>query len=214
MISFKRLSSILIVLLALLLGTTPASVQAQQISPSVSDTLTQTLLIHPVIDGNTSSSEHEYNPNYRLGDQIGRDFSVGKLTETGFVRRFKTDGKTNEDWYGWRKDVFAPINAKVLKVNHPDTTNVPGTMNRNARPGYIIFLRESDSTKVVYAHVREIQVSEGDQVEMGQIVGKVGNNGNSRNPHIHVGAWRADTALQIQVDLYAEHRYKQKSSSK
>jgi murein DD-endopeptidase MepM/ murein hydrolase activator NlpD len=153
------------------------------------------------------SSEHDYNPDYRLGDQIGRDFSTAKLTDNGIVRRFKTDGTTNDDWYAWRNDVYAPMDAQVLKVNHPDTTNTPGTMNRDARPGYIIFLRESDSTKVVYAHVREIEVAKGDHVDIGEVIGKVGNNGNSRNPHVHVGAWRADTALQIQVDLYAEHRY-------
>ena len=56
---------------------------------------------------------------------------------------------------------------------------------------------------------------QGQTVEPGQIVAKVGNNANSRNPHVHVGAWKGNasllgsttgTPLQIQLDLYAEGR--------
>jgi len=68
---------------------------------------------------------------------------------------------------------------------------------------------------VLYGHVREIEVEEGETVRPGEVVAKVGNNGNSRNPHIHIGAWEDDasklgakegTPLQIQVDLYVEER--------
>ena len=182
--------------------------QSQQPKQAVHDTLTQTVLIHPVIDDDhIVSSEHEYNPNLRLGDQIARDFLIAKITDQGFLRRFEGDGQENTDWYGWRKDVLAPVSGKVTRVNHPDTTNQPGTMNRDAQPG-LIFFEQPDSTTVIYVHVREINVEEGDRVSAGEVIGKVGNNGNSRAPHIHVGAWRKDTPLQIQVDLYADERNK------
>lgn len=183
----------------------PADLKAQYGQSTQRDTLTNTVLIHPVIDAETLySGEHTYNPNLRNGDQLARDFIVGKLTEKGFTRQFKTDGSTNSDWYGWRKDVLAPISGTVTRVEAPSATNTPGTMNREAQPG-LIFFKHGDVT-VIYAHVREIDVEEGDQVKAGQVVAKVGNNGNSRNPHIHVGAWKNETPLQIQVDLYAEQR--------
>ena len=173
------------------------------------DTLNKSVYIHPVIKGEMVSSEHEYRSQLRLGDQLGRDFSVAKITDEGIVRRFRNDGRTNEDWYAWREEVMAPMDAKVTRVNEADSVNTPGTMNRNVRPGLIFFEKENGLT-VIYAHVREIQVEEGDHVEAGEVVARVGNNGNSRNPHVHVGAWQGDTPLQIQVDLYANERDEQK----
>ena len=37
----------------------------------------------------------------------------------------------------------------------------------------------------------------------GQVVAKVGNNGYSRHPHIHIGAWKGNEPLQIRFDLRA-----------
>lgn len=199
---------IMIVLLVMILSTINTGVRAQSITKVNRDTLTQTVIIHPVIEGkHIVSSEHEYDPDLRLGDQLARDFSIARINDQGILRRFKDDGHSNREWYGWRKDVLAPVNGTVTRVNHPDTTNQPGVMNRNARPG-LIFFKRADGTTVIYAHVREIKVEEGDQVKAGEVVAKVGNNGNSRAPHVHAGAWREDTPLQIQVDLYAAGRDK------
>lgn len=194
-------------LTAILTFTAP-NLQAQQGLQLENDTLTKTVLIHPPIDageGGLATSEHTYRSQLRLGDQLGRDFMVSKLTTDGISRTHINHGKTNEDWFGWRKPVLAPMNAKVTRVEHPDTVNTPGIMNREAQPG-LIFFKNEDSVNVVYAHAREIEVEEGQHVAAGDSVAKVGNNGNSRNPHIHVGAWKGKSALQIQVDLYAEER--------
>ncbi|RCW42433.1 M23 family metallopeptidase [Paenibacillus prosopidis] len=47
----------------------------------------------------------------------------------------------------------------------------------------------------------DLSVKEGDNVKAGDIVAKVGNNGYSRHPHIHVGAWKGNIPLQIRFDL-------------
>lgn len=176
------------------------------------DTLTQSVLIHPVIDASGKAltlwtREHTYNSQLRLGDQLARDFTVARVGEDGIPRSYRpgTDGKKNEDWFGWRRDALAPFDGTVTRVQHPDSTNEPGTMNRKAQPG-LIFFENDDGVTVLYVHVREIEVSEDQRVQAGDVVAKVGNNGNSRAPHVHVGAWRNETPLQIQVDLYAEER--------
>jgi murein DD-endopeptidase MepM/ murein hydrolase activator NlpD len=56
---------------------------------------------------------------------------------------------------------------------------------------------------VLYGHVDGIEVKPGDAVVAGQRIAKVGNNGYSWYPHIHVGAWKDDTPLQIRFDLRA-----------
>lgn len=192
------------------------------------DTLTQSVLIHPPIAATAkrldlSMRDHTYRSQLRLADQLARDFTVKKVEDDGIPRAYAsgTNGKTNEDWYGWRADVLAPFEGTVAKVASPDTVNSPGSMNREAQPGFIMFRDEDEDITVIYAHVREIDVESGDEVAPGDVVAKVGNNGTSRAPHVHVGAWKGGsdllgaktggTPLQIQVDLYAEERVKKDS---
>ncbi len=201
----KKVGLLTIFLSIILFSTNQLQAQHGEITPE--DTLTKSVLIHPVIDGNLVTTEHTFRPKLRLGDQLARDFTIGKITEDGIFRRYKNDGKDNSDWYTWRKNVLAPFDATVIRVNHPDSSNSPGVVDREAPTGFIIF-QHKDSTKAVYAHVREIDVEKGDQVNAGEVVAKVGNNGTSRLPHVHVGAWKNETPLQIQVDLYSGQRSK------
>jgi murein DD-endopeptidase MepM/ murein hydrolase activator NlpD len=213
-------ATMLVALLVAALTAAPAFAQDYGLRPAP-DTLTQSILIHPPIDAtdsgfSLSTREHTYKSHLRLGDQLARDFGVKKLHDDGIARPYEptSRGEANDDWYAWRRDVLAPFEATVVRVTEPDTTNVPGTMNRDAQPGFILF--HDGTTTVVYAHVREITVEEGETVQPGQVVGRVGNNGNSRAPHVHIGAWvgppslagskTGATPLQIQVDLYAAER--------
>ena len=201
----------------------PGAAQAQRGLNPESDTLTQSVLIHPPVDASgdrltLKTREHTYRSQLRLGDQLARDFMVARVGDDGIPRTYRpgTDGEQNEDWFGWRRDVRAPLQGTVVRTAAPDTVNAPGTMNRDAQPGLIIFRDKREDITVVYAHVREIAVNEGETVQAGDVVAKVGNNGNSRAPHVHVGAWRGGmdlvgsrtggTPLQLQIDLYAEER--------
>jgi len=177
------------------------------------DTLTQTVLIHPVIDASGDgmtlwTREHTYRSSLGLGDQLARDFTLARVGDDGLPRTYRpgTEGARNEDWFGWRGDVLAPFDGTVTRTQTPSSTNEPGTMNRDARPGGIFFENDEGVT-VLYGHVRDIEVEEGQRVEAGEVVAKVGNNANSRAPHVHVGAWVGETPLQIQIDLYAAERF-------
>ncbi len=173
------------------------------------DTLTESVLIHPVIktkeDESLFTREHTYRKQLRLGDQLARDFVVSNIAEDGRPIIYKNEGEKNSDYFSWKREVLAPFDAKVKRINDPGSTNKPGNMDRNERPGLIFFEKEN-GLKLIYAHVQNIMVEKGDHVEAGEVVAKVGNNGNSRAPHVHVGAWKNKTPLQIQVDLYAVQR--------
>lgn len=202
----RALEWLIVPLLSLLITFIPNQSKAQYgLVDTNGDTLSGSVLIHPVIKGNMITSEHEYKSNLGLGDQLARDFTVGKITDKGIVRRFKSDGLTNEDWYSWRKEVMAPFDGTIKKVNHPASSNKPGVMDREAPTGFILF-QHKNGTTIVYAHVREIEVQKDQKVKAGEVVAKVGNNATSRSPHVHVGAWKDDTPLQIQVDLFAKQR--------
>lgn len=161
--------------------------------------------LSPVFAESYQCSEHRAGELDSLGDALGSDCLVagglpdGKLTTSGYNALFRGDGARNEDWYSWRAEVRAGFDGTVAAVRENAIVNTPGTMT----PGQAaaVVLARSDGTMVVYAHLQEIRVKRGDRVVAGQVIARVGNNGYSRNPHVHVGAWRNDAPLQIRWDL-------------
>lgn len=158
------------------------------------------VMIHPIFYRTFMSSEHPEGEMDELGDVIGRDCMVTKFVD-GWTRLYDGDGTRNEDWYGWAANVLAPFDGTVERVDTNPVTNNPGH-HSGGRAGAIVFLRD-DGVRVAYGHVDKVIVKVGDTVQAGEHVAKVGNNGHSWCPHIHIGAWKNDTPLQIRFDLRA-----------
>jgi hypothetical protein len=168
----------------------------------------EAVLLGPLFEQIFACTDHAEGNVGALGDAFGTDcMIVGGLEqgdEHAYLRFFREDGKRNEDWYGWHANVLAPFDGRVVGIMHNDVTNVPGTMGKSP-PGGIVFLRD-DGLVVVYGHLDNVQVKEGDHVKAGQVVAVDGNNGMARSPHVHVGAFRDTTPYQIRWDQRAEGR--------
>lgn len=160
------------------------------------------IIIHAPFKETYSCVEHWDGQFRSLGDALGTDCIIqgwNDSDERQFIKPFKNNGYKNEDWYGFRKNVLSPCDCIVESIHVNPVTNNPGKMNPS-RASSIIF-KTKDGIYIVIAHVREININIGDEVQSGQNVAKVGNNGYSRNPHIHIGAWDSNsTPLQIKVD--------------
>jgi murein DD-endopeptidase MepM/ murein hydrolase activator NlpD len=158
--------------------------------------------IHAPYKESFSCTEHWDGQFKSLGDALGTDCVIQKLVDVEgrvFQRTFRNQGFENTDWFGFGKDVLAPCDCVVEAIHINEATNKPGMMTPG-RASSITF-RNKDNTRVLLAHVQEIRVKEGQAVKAGEVVAKVGNNGYSRNPHIHIAAWSEDeTPLQIQFD--------------
>lgn len=196
-------------ILALLLAAQAASAPAASMGPpplarKVVGPI-ETVHISPVYREHFVCSEHADGSMEYAGDALGTDCMVmGGLDRrqgVAFGRLFRTDGKANEDWYGWGVDVLAPFDGKIRAVLANHGVNTPGTFGRP--PAGMILFERDDGVVVVYAHVAAIKVKAGDSISAGQAVASVGNNGVSRSPHIHVGAYRGDLPLQVRWDLRA-----------
>lgn len=166
------------------------------------------VMLSPLFRESFACVEHPLGQLTFTGDALGTDCTImgGISREGGFVRPFRSDGSTNEDWYGWHAPVLAPFDGEVVGVLAKSEVNTPGNFGKP--PAAMLQFRSAEGVIVTYAHVTAIQVKVGDKVSAGQQVAQVGNNGFSRAPHIHVGAWREEgnTPLQIRWDLRAMAR--------
>ena len=57
--------------------------------------------------------------------------------------------------------------------------------NWNTGFGNYCIIDHGNGIQTLYAHSNEIRVSEGDTVKQGQIIGLVGDTGNTTAPHLH-----------------------------
>ncbi|MBK9162822.1 MAG: M23 family metallopeptidase [Acidobacteria bacterium] len=192
------------------------SVSAQSPEPAAPPAKSDAIgfaLIHPLFNADYMCSEHFEGQLKYPGDDLGADCIVtGGLSadeSSGFSKAYKTDGKTNEDWYGWKETVLAPINGTVARIHINPVVNKPGEMGKP--PASFVVFKHDDGLMVLVAHVADVTVKEGDKVTAGQPFAKVGNNGFSRSPHIHIGAWREKTPLQIRFDLRAKGLLRKKN---
>lgn len=161
-------------------------------------TVIESVTIHPIHKHAFTVSEHPQGQLHHIGDALGCDCVIEKFVD-GWMRKYKNEGKNNEDWYGWNAEVLAPFDCKVDAIYMNSISNDPGNF-MESRASSITFLRD-DGVRVLYAHIKDINVVEGDAIKAGDVVAKVGNNGYSRHPHIHVGAWKGNVPLQIRFDL-------------
>ena len=143
--------------------------------------------------------EHVFGQLDYAGDALGTDCMVGGGIEgaKGFLRPYRTNGKTNADWYGWHAQVLSPIDGTVIGVLAKPDDNVPGTMGKP--PAAMLQLRTDDGVIVVLGHVTAIRVARGARVRRGEVIALDGNNGMARAPHVHVGAYVEATAEPLQI---------------
>jgi hypothetical protein len=175
---------------------------ASETRPDAADVpLPGQFLAHPLFASSYACSEHAWGELPYLGDDLGQDCVQQAFVDEGgraFMKSYRSDGLANEDWFGWNQPVLSPCDCTVIRIGLNPATNVPGVLG--SPPASMIVLETVDGTRVVLAHVQSLSVREGQQVSAGQAIARVGNNGYSRMPHIHIGAWKDKQALQIRWD--------------
>ncbi len=102
-------------------------------------------------------------------------------------KTFKTDGKTNEDYYAFGKELIAPCNAEVVLVVDGVKDNKPGELNPIYVPGNTVILKTENNEYLFFAHFKQnsIVVKQGQKLKQGELLGLCGNSGNSSEAHLH-----------------------------
>lgn len=100
----------------------------------------------------------------------------------------------------WNAQVVSPCAGRVVEVRDGLADMVPPRMDPDQAAGNHLIL-ECTGTRIELAHFRNgsLLVAPGDRVEIGDPLGRVGNSGNSSEPHLHVHAMDAATGRPVQM---------------
>ena len=84
-------------------------------------------------------------------------------------------------------DIFAPRGTPALA----GTDGIVRRVETTTLGGKVVWLRDRDGHALYYAHLDRQYVTEGQEVEVGDTLGFIGNTGNARTtpPHLHFGIY-------------------------
>lgn len=158
---------------------------------------------HPPYEENYTCNDHAFNPEAKEAFlKTGTDCIIVRMVEVSnkkFLKIYTRDGLENEDYYGWMQPVLSPCSCIVKKVVESNAVNTPGLSGNRDEVAYVSLITES-GISFILAHLGEILIKEGQHLSRGQKIALVGNNGNSRAPHVHMVAWKDAEPLQIRFD--------------
>jgi len=126
-------------------------------------------------------------------ERIPQRFAIDWMRIGPDGRLFRGDTKSNANFYGYGAEVLAVADGRVidLKDSLPDNVGSTELSARNITLdnvfGNYVFLDLSQERFALYAHLQpgSLRVKLGDAVKAGQVLGLVGNSGNSDAPHLH-----------------------------
>lgn len=124
--------------------------------------------------------------NYHVSTKSQKNaFDIMIMDENG--KSYKTDGRTNDDYYAFCQPLKAPCDGEVVLAVDGVKDNIPGEMNTMFVTGNTAVIKTSNNEYLLFAHFKQysIKVKQGDKVKQGQLIGLCGNSGNSSEPHLH-----------------------------
>ncbi len=124
---------------------------------------------------------------------IAQRFAIDWLREGADGKTYNGDPKDNKNYHAYGSEVLAVADGVVVELKDGIPENVPGPRSR-AVPitletvgGNHVVLDLGGGRYAFYAHLQpgKLRVHMGDRVKRGQVLGLLGNSGNSTEPHLH-----------------------------
>jgi hypothetical protein len=104
-------------------------------------------------------------------------------------KSFKGDGQACEDYHCHGLAVLAPADGTVHAVSDGDPDMPIGVMGGGKDAGgnqIVLEVATNQFLFLCHLHAGSITVKTGDRVTMGQVLGRIGNSGNTSEPHLHI----------------------------
>jgi Peptidase family M23 len=138
---------------------------------------------------------HSELVNYHYVTSTQRNALDILQTQNGLTHRPGSTDLTS--YYIYRKPVLAPAAGTVTYVLDGRPDQAIGSADGHYQSGNNVVIDIGDGRYVLMAHLSpgSIQVKVGDHVELGQQIAKVGNSGNTTEPHLHIQAQTIGTGI-------------------
>jgi hypothetical protein len=124
----------------------------------------------------------------------------GKVGPNGDV--YQGDPHVNANYPGYGAPVYAVADGIVTTVRNDMAENTPPDgphtfATANDFAGNLIVERIGARRFALYAHLQgaSIHLKKGEKIRRGQVIGRLGNSGNSSGPHLHFHVCDANSAL-------------------
>ena len=101
------------------------------------------------------------------------------------------DGTSNADYVGYGANIVSATAGTVVDVRdgypEPEAGEAPFLDGPQDYSGNSVVVQVDEGVYAFYAHLRpgSVAVAIGDTVSVGQLLGTLGNSGNSTAPHLH-----------------------------
>ncbi|CAN5548884.1 hypothetical protein BH23ACI1_BH23ACI1_29920 [soil metagenome] len=117
---------------------------------------------------------------------------------------FRTFGLVVSDYYTYGLPVLAPAGGTVWSVvdGEPDTRLGARSLLEGCGNRVVLEVAASEFLFICHLKAGSVIVKEGQRVDRGQVVGRVGNSGNSTEPHVHVHLQTTPDAFGEGIPMY------------
>ncbi len=123
----------------------------------------------------------------------GLTFAKGNPETTTITSQFgkRSAPTASASTYHKAIDIGGGVEGKtnIIAAADGEVTNVftgctAGNRSCGGRLGNAVYITHSDGTQTRYGHMYSVSVKIGDKVKQGQVIGKLGNTGDSTGPHL------------------------------
>jgi murein DD-endopeptidase MepM/ murein hydrolase activator NlpD len=156
----------------------------------------KTKLIFPLKGMFVVAAGHDFNEEHKA--EWSQQYAYDILALGPHFEVIKTNGETNEDFYAWGREIIAPADGVVVYArNDVQDNSRPGLIQTNvflklpepmwAVAGNVVVIDHGNGEFSLLAHMQKgsVRMKAGDKVKQGQVLGLLGNSGNSDAPHLH-----------------------------
>jgi murein DD-endopeptidase MepM/ murein hydrolase activator NlpD len=111
--------------------------------------------------------------------------SYANSTPSGFLIRPIVGGRKSQGLHGHNGVDLASSIGTPVKASAKGTVISAKSSGYNGGYGEMIIISHAGNIQTVYGHLSAVNVSVGQVVSQGEVIGAVGNTGKSTGPHLH-----------------------------
>ncbi len=111
--------------------------------------------------------------------------SYSNTTPDGFLIRPVVNARRTQGLHGHNGIDFGATPGTPVLASASGRVILAKAGGYNGGYGSLVIIAHEGGVQTVYAHLRQVNVSAGQNVSQGQVIGQVGNTGRSTGPHLH-----------------------------